>query len=571
MKITRFIVAVAALMLSCEAALAAPKYVQSPALDKVISTPVGKVRSGQVQVPVITWGGDINTIHANGDSRTTASGSIFKQLGLDVKLVREDVFANQVKNYLSGKSPYLRGTLSMVNMAGNVLNKDPRTKPIIIYQLSESAGGDALVVKSGIRTAKDLRGKTIAVQAYGPHVYYLGKVLSDAGLSFSDVKIKWLPDLTGTDDTPMAAFYESDIDAAMTIIPDALALTSGGNVGTGSEQSVRGATIMLSTKTADRVIADVYAVRADYFSSNRSDVEKFVHGLLKGQESAEKLVANKVTASRDYSRMMANAAEILLDAKEAISDAEGLYADANHVGYSGNVRFFTDRHYPRNLTNRTKEIQKSLSVIGLTNGRTTLDFAGWDFNALKSGLSNVQQAETPKFDSQRVATVVTKRQQQGTLGEGELFSFEVYFKPNQKEFSEDLYSDSFEKVVDLASTYGGALITVEGHSDPHGYLKKKSKGESAIVLKRVRQSAKNLSVTRALAVRDAVINFGKNKHVKMDESQFAIVGHGMEMPKTGMCGSDPCPIKTAQEWKDNMRVVFRIIQVEAEAEVFSPL
>ena len=51
------------------------------------------------------------------------------------------------------------------------------------------------------------------------------------------------------------------------IVPDALALTSNGTVGTGSEASVRGAKILLSTKTANRIIADVYAVRSDYFRS----------------------------------------------------------------------------------------------------------------------------------------------------------------------------------------------------------------------------------------------------------------------------------------------------------------
>ena len=180
-------------------------------------------------------------------------------------------------------------------MATDLLSKDPRTKPIIIYQLSESAGGDALVVKAGIDSAKDLKGKTVALQAYGPHVDYLGKVLADAGLSFTDVKLKWLPDLTGTDNTPMAALYEKDVDAAMVIIPDALALTSGGTVGTGAEESVRGARILVSTKTANRIIADVYAVRADYLKSNRKEVEAFVHGLLKAEEAAGKLVADKVS------------------------------------------------------------------------------------------------------------------------------------------------------------------------------------------------------------------------------------------------------------------------------------
>ena len=114
----------------------------------------------------------------------------------------------------------------MINMAAETLNKDSRTRPVVIYQLSESAGGDALVVKSGIRRCKDLKGKTIALQAYGPHVDYLGQLLNDCGLSMTSVNLRWLTDLTGTDNTPMAAMYESNVDAAMVIIPDALALTS---------------------------------------------------------------------------------------------------------------------------------------------------------------------------------------------------------------------------------------------------------------------------------------------------------------------------------------------------------
>ena len=91
------------------------------------------------------------------------------------------------------------------------------------------------------------------------------------------------------------------------------------------------------------------------------------------------------------------------------------------------------------------------------------------------------------------------------------------------------------------------------------------------MLGRIKQSAKNLSLTRANAVRDSVIAFAQNQGVTLDESQFAIVGHGIMKPKSGMCDADPCPPKTEQEWRDNMRVEFRVIQVEAEASVFKPL
>jgi hypothetical protein len=37
-----------------------------------------------------------------------------------------------------------------------------------------------------------------------------------------------------------------------------------------------------------------------------------------------------------------------------------------------------------------------------------------------------------------------------------------------------------------------------------------------------------------------------------------------------MCGADPCAPASEAEWLANMRVEFRIIQVEAEASVFKP-
>jgi outer membrane protein OmpA-like peptidoglycan-associated protein len=92
-----------------------------------------------------------------------------------------------------------------------------------------------------------------------------------------------------------------------------------------------------------------------------------------------------------------------------------------------------------------------------------------------------------------------------------------------------------------------------------------------VVLARTRQSAKNLSVSRAVSVRDSAIAFAKAQGVSLDASQFAVVGHGIEQPKTGVCSGEPCAPKNEQEWLSNMRVEFRVIQIEAEASAFKPL
>ena len=547
-------------------------YIKIAPMSQIVKGSVGNVRSSDTTaIPIITWGGDIATLHGNGNSPMTAADSILGKLGVKNRLLRQDVFSKQIESYLAGETPYLRGTLGMLNQASDVLNQDPRTRPVIIYQLTWSAGGDALVVKSGINSAKDLKGKTIVLQAYGPHVDYMMRILGDAGLTAKDVNIRWVKDLTGTANSPMEAFYQDDVDAAFVIIPDALALTSGGSVGTGSEDSVKGANILMSTKTANRIIADVYAVRSDYFQSNRADVEKFVRGLMKATESMQAVVKNKAANAAAYQTMMSTSAKALLDSEQAIADTEGMYQDAEFVGFDGNVQFFNNAKYPRRVEILNQEAQQGLAQLGLIKGDAQFAKADWNYALLQTDLVNTGKQQAPKFDSAQVASIVNKRQQQGALTKGELFSFEVYFAPNQKSFSTDFYQDAFDKVINLASTYGGAVITVEGHSDPMGYLRKQKEGVPQVVLGQIKQSAKNLSMGRAQAVRDNIIQYATSKGILLDASQFAVVGHGISSPKTGVCGELPCTPKNEQEWRSNMRVEFRIIQVEAEESVFKPL
>lgn len=548
--------------------LASPNYIEPKPLTQLVSNQAANVKGGTLQLPLITWGGDIATIYANGSDKKTQKGSIFHSYGLNYKLSRIDNFAEQVENYIDGTSPYLRGTLGMINAATDVLSHNAKTHPVIIHQLTWSAGGDALVVKPGINSVKDLKGKTIALQAYGPHVDYMVTLLADAGLKPKDVNLKWLPDLTGTDNSPMAALYENDIDAVFVIIPDALALTSGGNVGDGAEDSVKGARILMSTKTANRVITDVYAVRADYFANNRNKVEAFVKALNTASGEVAAAFKQPQKARQTLDKLLTTSADLLLDSPDAIADTEGLYQDAEHLGINQNHQFFADSNYPRNVHKLNHAIQASLHDLSLTSGKVMPKVADWDYQALGADIAFIQKS---RFDSAKVASVVAKKQQQSALADGELFSFEVAFKPNQNNFDGSLYGQEFEQVIELAATYGGAVITVEGHSDPLKYLRTKKKGESGAVLSRLKQSNKNISLSRAQSVRDGLVEYASQQGVNLDASQFALVGHGFSNPKTGMCAGDPCAPKNEAEWRSNMRVVFRIIQLEAEDDVFQPL
>jgi len=86
-----------------------------------------------------------------------------------------------------------------------------------IFQLDKSYGADGMVVKAGINSIKDLKGKTVAASAPGTAPYFtLAWMLRENGLTVKDVKVVNLE--------PQAAANAmiagtSGIDAAMTYEP----------------------------------------------------------------------------------------------------------------------------------------------------------------------------------------------------------------------------------------------------------------------------------------------------------------------------------------------------------------
>jgi len=528
---------------------------QSPKpLSDLITTALRPVGGGVIKVPMITWGGDVATILAEEDG-------LFKAEGLDTQLFVENNFPKQVEMCLSGQTPLLRGTMGMINAAAELFEKKG-VKLVVVYQMTWSSGGDALVTRKNIRKPKDLRGKTIALQLYGPHMDYLANILQNAGISSRDVKLKWFSELSlptfdpkGRIVDPVSAFLEDPgIDAVMCISTDAMNLTSGGNEGTGSAGSVKGARIMLSTKTASRIIADVYAVRADYLERNKDKVKGFVTALTKAQQRLDELDRTR------RQNLLTKAARWLFDSAEAVPDVEGLLSDCTFVGETGNQQFFSGVGTTRSFRNLTAEIQGNFIQMGIIKGKTQLNAADW-----KSDTSaRVQPTQTrPRFDTRKVEQKISV-EPTTWAEEGTLFQVEITFSPNQSTFPIAQYAADFKKALDISQTYGGALIIIEGHSDPLGILQARENRRPAVEIQQMEQQAKNLSLQRAQEVRKSFLDYCRQQKISLDESQFVAVGLGISSPRFN-------PPRTREEWAANRRVQFRIKQIEAELDDFKPL
>ncbi|MEM9209959.1 MAG: ABC transporter substrate-binding protein [Pseudomonadota bacterium] len=528
-------------------------------MNEVVRSGVSDCRAGtEVQMPLIAWGADGVTIHANGNG--FAPGGALADAGWDLTLTVADDFKGQVEDYMRCRSPFLRGTLGMLTAAAPVTEGDSRTEQVVIYKHSWSAG-DGIVAGPGIDRIADLAGKRIAIQAYGPHVDFVGRILSDGGLSFDDVEIVWTEDLTGTASTPGEVFAAGRADAAAVILPDARALTSGGAVGTGAEGSVQGATILFSTLEATAVIGDYIAVRKDYFDANRDAIAVLVNTLFQSEETVRRFMAN------DGDPQQTALATILADELLGglpVEEGVFLWQDAITDGWSGNAKHFADPNEPRRFEVLSGEVNAALRGAGQLSRAYELSSAGWDYAALTQGLSDLSEREIAAFDAEAAAAAVQRLRRTGQLEANTRLDFQVFFEPDTNEFPVEFYAQDFEEILRLASTYSGAIITVEGHADPLHYLRREQEGATAQELKAIRTAAKNLSFNRSVAVLEALQDYAVDGQVRLNADQFTLDGVGIAQPVYD-------PPKTAEEWRQNMRVVFRVLTTQAEATTFAPL
>ncbi|TCL02760.1 MULTISPECIES: ABC transporter substrate-binding protein [Sodalis] len=134
---------------------------------------------------------------------------IFKRHGLDVTLK----MIPQKDRHLAIASGDVQcaGTTVETYISWNA-NGVPITQ---IVQLDKSFGADGLVVRNNINSIKDLKGKTISVDAPGTSPYFtLAWMLDKNGMSLKDVKITTL-----APDAAAQSFIAGSNDAAMTYEP----------------------------------------------------------------------------------------------------------------------------------------------------------------------------------------------------------------------------------------------------------------------------------------------------------------------------------------------------------------
>jgi len=456
-----------------------------------------------VNFPINVWIGWLPIVAANHGFSPNAESIFFKEYGFKVnlKLIDDPVIARDA--YASGESQILWGTLDMMALFAPDLMKDTRTAPRIYQQIDWSNGGDGIVVRGNIHSVKDLKGKVVVYAQNSPSQYFINNLLLQAGLQPGEVTHKF----TATAFEAAAAFVaDKRIDACVSWAPDIYNIP----------EKVQGTRILTTTSEANKLIADVWASRADFAKDHPEVIKGLVAGIFKGMEQ----LSDAGFKAKAF-QWMAEGYGMQVD------EVKGMANDAHSTNFAENKGFFLNQNDPANFERTWKNIifvYRELNLIG-----TPVRFDEvMDFSVIKQ--LEAEGAFKSQKDEYRTtfAPVVYGK----TPAEQPILTqtIRINFFPNSANVYEPQHDDvgapilntlydpsveaTLEKVARLSGQYERAVIAVVGHTDSS----MKGKGTRY-------EDVKRLSLDRAAAVKRALV-----AKYKFDPNKFAVDGKAWDIP-----------------------------------------
>jgi NitT/TauT family transport system substrate-binding protein len=480
-----------------------------------------------VQFPINVWPGWAPIIMANAGMEPSDQSVFAKKHGFYVRLSIVDDPVKARDLFASGQSHVLWGTLDMIALFAPELSKDTRTVPVVCQQIDWSAGGDGIVARREIRSINDFRmrdgkRKKVVLAQNSPSHYLIMALLIDAGIDPGDVDFRWAAD------APSAAkifVNDQSFDAFVGWSPDIY------NV---SEQ-LKGSRLVVTTSTANHLIADVWAIRNDFYRDHPEIVKGLVRGIFEGVDMVRKDPKNAANALHTAFNIPVEDCQKMIGKDGGV--AEG---DAHLTNYRENAKFFLDPFNPYNFEvvwNSAATIYKSLGTIS-----QVIPASKVKASAILSGLAeeykDVRDLSQPIFRPDALKLTAE-------AGAGQVLTKAVMvsFEPNKSELNPEYDSSipaTLEEIGKLAGRYGNAYVVIEGNTD--------ASKKGLVPADLVRQ----LSYDRADAVRRAIM-----EKYKFDPNKFKVVGNGWDNPLPAC--TDP---SNPEHNKKNRRVEVKVFPLE---------
>ena len=456
-----------------------------------------------VQFPINVWIGWLPIVAANHGFAPNTESIFFKEHGFKVnlKLIDDPVVARDA--FAAGESQILWGTLDMIALFAPGLMQDSRTAPRVYQQIDWSNGGDGIVVRGNIRSVQDLKGKVVVYAQNSPSQYFLNNLLLAAGIQPSAVTHKY----TATAFEAAAAFVaDKRIDACVSWAPDIYSIP----------EKVAGTRILTTTTEANKLIADVWAARADFAKDHPEVIKGLVSGIFKGME-----LLNDPAAKARAFQWMADGYGM------QVNEVEGMAAAAHSTNFAENKEFFLNANNPTNFERTWKNVNFVYRELGLVGTPVRFDEV-MDFSVIKQlDKDGLFRHQVDTYRSSFPPTTYKKLSAEAPIVTQ---TIRINFYPNSSNLYEPQHNElgkaipntlydptveaTLEKVARLVGQYERAAIGVAGHTDG-------SMRDKGVRIEMVRQ----LSLDRANAVKDALV-----KKYKFDPAKFIVEGKAWDEP-----------------------------------------
>lgn len=482
-----------------------------------------------VEFPINVWPGWAPIIMANAGLEPSDQSVFAQKYGFYVRLSIVDDPVKARDLFASGQSHVLWGTLDMIALFAPELVKDSRTVPVVCQQIDFSAGGDGIVARGEIHSINDFRmvsgkRKKVVLAQNSPSHYLIMSLLIDAGIDPNDVDFKWAAD------APSAAkifLQDNSFDAFVGWSPDIYNITD----------NLKGSTrLVVTTSTANHLIADVWAVRNDFYRDHPQIVSGLVQGIFDGMEMVRKDPKNGARALAMAFKLPQGDCEKMIGSDGGI--AEG---DAHLTNYRENAKFFLDPFNPANFEvvwNSASIIYKSLGTINNTVPAAKVK-AQNVLAAMTDAYKDVRDLSQPTFKPDAMLRLSPEAGAGQVLTKAVLISFEPNHSNLNPEYDNTI-PGTLEEIGKLSAKFGNAYIVIEGNAD----ASKKGLVPSDLV--------RQLSYERADAVRKAIM-----EKYKFDPNKFKVVGNGWDNPLPG-CTDNSNP----EHNKKNRRVEVKVFPLE---------
>jgi len=497
-----------------------------------VSDYVKNMKDGKlvVEFPINVWPGWAPIIVANGGLDPNDQSVFAKKYNFYVKLSIVDDPVKARDLFAAGQSHILWGTLDMITLFAPELVKDSRTVPVVCQQIDWSGGGDGIVARRELRSINDFRmqsgkRKKVILAQNSPSHYLIMSLLIDAGIDPGDLEFKWAAD------APSAAkiFVQDDsFDAFVGWSPDIYNITD----------KMKGTRLVVTTSTANHLIADVWAVRNDFYRDRPDIVAGLVQGIFEGMEMVR---SNPTNAARALATAFNLKEE---DCRNMIGKDGGITeGDAHLTNYRENAKFFLDPFNPANFEvvwNSASTIYKSLGTIATTVPASKVK-AGSVLAGMSEAYKDVRDLSQPTFRPD----ALTKMSAEAGPGQGLLTkAVQISFEPNAYNLNtnyDPTIPATLKEIGELAGKFGNAYIIIEGNTD--------SSRKGIVPADLVRQ----LSYDRADSVRKSIM-----EKYKFDPNKFKVVGNGWDNPLPA--STDP---SNAEHNKRNRRVEVKVFPLES--------